>query len=113
MERECICIRVIHRSAFYLVIIRFILEMFDDASFAESVETFGNRRRIDEIPLAKTTRDYLVQILQKNCLVGQRRDFFDGTHSYYSRADTTAGETGKMVNGYFSRSNKLNITANC
>ena len=52
------------RLSVYLVVIRFILEMFDDASFAESVETFGNRRRIDEIPFAKTTCDYGVQIFQ-------------------------------------------------
>ena len=64
IECECICTRAIYWSAVYLVIVRFILEMFDNASFAESVETFGNRRRIDEIPFAKTTRDYLVQVFQ-------------------------------------------------
>ena len=37
-----------------------ILEMFDDAGFAERMQTFGDGGGVDQVTLAQTTRDHVV-----------------------------------------------------
>jgi len=63
----------------------FILEMLDDAGFAESVEAFGDGGGVDEVSFAQTAGDNLIDVPQQDSRVRQEghgagKDLLDGSH---------------------------------